>query len=120
LCDACGYAANRQIARFKKAAAASEAPQPAQKVATPDTKTIEDLANLLSVPKAKTAKAVFQVAAIPQGKEVVERFVFAVVRGDMEVNETKLANAVGAQSLRPARVQRLSAWGSAGYALPWG
>ncbi len=121
LCDACGYAANRQIARFKKAAAAPETPQPAQKVATPDSKTIEDLANLLSVPKAKTAKAVFQMAAIPQGKELVERFVFAVVRGDMEVNETKLANAIGAQELRPATEAEIIAVGAVpGYASPVG
>ena len=121
LCDDCGYAANRQIARFKKAAAAPEPPQPAQKVATPDTKTIEDLANLLGVPKAKTAKAVFQMAAIPQGKEIVERFIFAVVRGDMEVNETKLANAISAQELRPATEAEIIAVGAVpGYASPVG
>jgi prolyl-tRNA synthetase len=121
LCDACGYAANRQIARFKKAAAPPETPQPAQKVPTPDSKTIDDLAKLLNVPKAKTAKAVFLIAAIPQGKEVVERFVFAVVRGDMEVNETKLANAVGAQSLRPATEAEIVGVGAVpGYASPVG
>jgi prolyl-tRNA synthetase len=121
LCDKCGYAANRQIARFKKPAAPPEAPQPAQKVATPDTKTIEDLAIFLNVPKAKTAKAVFQIASIPQGKEVVNRFVFAVVRGDMEVNETKLANAVGAQELRPATEAEIIGVGAVpGYASPVG
>lgn len=121
LCNSCGYAANRQIARFKKAPSASEAPQPVEKVATPNTTTIEGLANLLQVTKAKTAKAVFLVASIPEGREVVERFVFAVVRGDMEVNETKLANALGAQSLRPATEDEITAVGAvAGYASPVG
>jgi hypothetical protein len=39
-----------------------------------------------------TGKALFQVATV----EGSERFVLAIVRGDMELNETKLANAVGA------------------------
>jgi prolyl-tRNA synthetase len=121
LCDACGYAANRQIARFRKPAAEPEAPLPAEKVATPDSKTIEDLANFLGVPKAKTAKAVFLMADIPQGKEIIQRFIFAVVRGDMEVNETKLANAAGAQSLRPATEAEIRAVGAEpGYASPVG
>jgi len=121
LCDSCGYAANRQIARFKKPAATNEEPLPVEKVATPDATTIEELANFLGVPKAKTAKAVFLMATIPQGKEVIDRFVFAVVRGDMEVNETKLANAVGAQSLRPATTEEIVAVGAVpGYASPVG
>ena len=104
LCDACGYTANRQIARFRKPAAAAEAPLPAEKVATPGCKTIDDLANFLGIPKAKTAKAVFLMATIPEGREKVQRFVFAMVRGDMEVNETKLANAVKAPTCaRPPR-----------------
>jgi len=104
LCDQCGYAANRQIARFVKPPALQEAVRPVDKVATPDTKTIDALATLLDIPKSKTAKAVFLVATLPdaeRGKDV-ERFVFAVIRGDMEVNETKLANAVKASLLRPA------------------
>ena len=32
----------------------------------------------------------------------IERFIFAVVRGDMDVNETKLLNAVDAKALRTA------------------
>jgi len=61
------------------------------------------------------------IATIPQGKEMVERFVFAVVRGDMEVNETKLANAIGAQSLRPATEAEIRAVGAVpGYASPVG
>jgi prolyl-tRNA synthetase len=49
------------------------------------------------------------------------RLIFAVVRGDHEVNETKLANAVGAPELRPANAEDLAAAGIvAGYASPIG
>ena len=64
---------------------------------TPNCKSIEDLANFLNVPKSKTAKAVFFMAQIPEGEELIEKFIFAVIRGDMELNETKLANAVHAR-----------------------
>jgi prolyl-tRNA synthetase len=50
-----------------------------------------------------------------------ERFVFALVRGDMELNETKLANAVGAGGLRAARTEEIRAVGAEpGYASPLG
>jgi prolyl-tRNA synthetase len=121
LCDNCGYAANRQIARFAKPPAAPEAPLPLEKVATPATTTIESLAELLGVPKARTAKAVFLVATVTEGDRDVDRFVFAVVRGDMDVNETKLANAVKAKELRPARTEEIEAVGAVpGYASPIG
>lgn len=117
LCDQCGYAANRQVATFAKPVAPVQAPQDMQKVATPDTKTIESLANLLGVPTAQTAKAVFFMATIHDK----EQFVFAVVRGDMAVNETKLSNAVKASALRPATEAEIRATGAEpGYASPVG
>ncbi|MCS7040845.1 MAG: proline--tRNA ligase, partial [Caldilineales bacterium] len=103
LCDACGYTANRQVARFRKPPATAEAALPLEKVATPGVNTIQGLAQFLNVPTAKTAKAVFLMATVTEGDADVEKFIFAVVRGDMEVNETKLANAVRAKELRPAR-----------------
>lgn len=121
LCEACGYSANRQVAKFQKPSLEPEQAKPLQKVATPHARTIEALADFLGVPKAKTAKAVFMVGTIPQGMETVERFIFAIVRGDMEVNETKLANAVKARELRPAREEEILAVGAApGYASPVG
>lgn len=121
LCDACGYTANRQVARFRKPPAASKAALPLQKIATPNCKTIDDLATFLNVPKSKTAKAVFLVATITEGDHDIDKFVFAVVRGDMDVNETKLANAVKAKDLRPAREDEIRAVGATpGYASPIG
>jgi prolyl-tRNA synthetase len=138
LCDHCGYSANRQVARFQKAAAAPEEPKPIEKVRTPDCKSIEDLANFLGIPKSKTAKAVFFMAAIPEEKDPKgrgedpnglqrplgsrrEQFIFAIIRGDMELNETKLANVLGARDLRPATEEEILAVGATpGFASPIG
>lgn len=117
ICDHCGYTANRQVARFRKPASEPEEQKHIEKVATPGTDTIEALARLLEVPESRTAKAVFVVATV--GEE--ERFVFAIVRGDMDVNETKLANAVGASALRPALPEEIRAVGAEpGYGSPIG
>jgi prolyl-tRNA synthetase len=121
VCDNCGYAANRQIARFKKNPAAAEELQLLEKVATPDTKTIEDLATYLEIPKSKTAKAIFMVASVIQGVETYDRLVFAIVRGDMDLNETKLTNVLKAKELRPAREDEIISVGAVpGYASPKG
>ena len=129
ICHACGHAANRQVARFRKEIPAEEGPQPLERVATPDCKTIEELANYLNIPKSRTAKAVILMATMPvapdegQGSEQTnqERFLFAIVRGDMEVNETKLANATGAHSFRPATEEEIRTAGAEpGYASPFG
>ena len=121
ICDACGYTANRQVARFKKPLLDPERPEPVEKIATPGADTIESLARLLHVPKGKTAKAIFMVATVGEGSDEVERFVLAAVRGDMEVNETKLANAVKAKALRPAREEEIQATRAVpGYGSPLG
>jgi prolyl-tRNA synthetase len=120
-CDGCGYTANRQIARFHKPAPAEEQPRPLEKVATPGVTTIAGLAEFLGVPASKTTKVVFMVATVTQAQADVDKLVFAVVRGDMDVNETKLANAVKAKSLRPARDEEIRAAGAVpGYASPLG
>ncbi len=121
LCDACGYAANRQIARSRKPQPPAEAPLPLTETATPNTTTIAALADFLQIPASRTAKAFFAMATLDAPGETAERFVFAVVRGDMEVNETKLANVVGARSLRPAVEAEILAVGAQpGYGSPIG
>ena len=121
-CEACGYRANRQVARFEKEPPAPEEPLPIEEIHTPDTATIEDLAGFLDVPKSKTAKALFLVATIADEQgETEERFVFAVLRGDMELSDTKLANAVGALQLRPATPEEIRAVGAEpGFGSPLG
>lgn len=119
LCDNCGYSANRQIAHFQKPKPESEELLPVEKVETPEMKTIEGLAKFLDVPKSRTAKAVFMMGTFTEGQQEHERFVFAIVRGDMDLNETKLANAVKAKELRPATEEEIIAIGAVpGYASP--
>ncbi len=119
LCDSCRYSANRQIARFKKNAMPPEELAAIEKVATPDTKTIAELAAFLDIPSTRTAKAVFMIATIPECETVQEKFVFAITRGDMELNETKLANALKASQLRPALEAEIESIGAVpGYASP--
>jgi prolyl-tRNA synthetase len=119
LCDNCGYAANRQIAGFQKPKPEEEEQLPVEKVETPEMKTIEGLAKFLDVPKSRTAKAVFMMGTFTQGQEDHEKFVFAIVRGDMDLNETKLANAIKAKELRPATEAEIIAVGAVpGYASP--
>lgn len=121
MCDACGYTANRQIARFRKPTLAEEQPQPLEKVATPDMTTIAGLAEFLGIPESRTAKVLFRVATIAEGRRDIDKLVFAVVRGDMDVNETKLANVLKAKSLRPARDEEIRTAGAVpGYASPVG
>jgi len=121
MCDECGYMANRQIARFQKPAPTEEETRPVEKVATPGVTTIQGLADFLGLPESKTAKALFRTATIVQDQEDVDRLVFAVVRGDMDVNETKLANALKAKSLRPATDEEIREVGAIpGYASPIG
>lgn len=121
ICDHCGYSANRQIAQKRKHPHIDEIPRPVEKVATPECKTIVELANYLSIPTHQTAKAVFLVATSVNGVDRFEKFVFAVVRGDMDVNETKLAAQVHAIDLRPATEDEIRAVGAVpGYASPVG
>jgi prolyl-tRNA synthetase len=122
LCDACGYSANRQVATFRKPAAPTAAPLPLEEVATPHVETIAALAEFLGIPESQTAKAIFQVATVEgPGGQPKEQFVFAVVRGDMELNETKLTNAIKARRLRPAATEEIAAIGATpGYGSPIG
>jgi len=120
-CDACGYSANRQVAATQKPQPEPEEPLSLEQVATPGATSIEELAAFLNVPAAKTAKAVFFMGAFPAENGGREGLIFAVVRGDMEVNETKIANLVKAAELRPATDEEIRASGAVpGYASPVG
>ena len=115
LCEACGYAANRQVAVMPKPDPATEDALPLEEVATPGTTTIATLAAFLGIGEERTAKAAFFVTG--DG-----RLVTAIVRGDHEVNETKLGNAAKAVGgIRPAQVEEIKAAGmEPGYGSPIG
>lgn len=112
-CPACGYTARSEVAVFSKTALLREELLPAEKVATPECNTIEDLAIFLGIPKEKTGKALLFTRP-SDGK-----FIFAVVRGDMQLSEAKLKGQVG--EVKPATAEEITASGAvAGYASPVG
>jgi len=93
-CDKCKYAANVDKAESVKSKVAPEESLLLEEVATPGVMTIEQVSNFLKVPQDHTLKAVFYVA---DGK-----LIFAMIRGDLEVNETKLKNILHCFELRMA------------------
>ena len=106
------YRANKEIAtaawKFEKSA-----PLPLEKVATPDSKTIEEVANFLKVKAENTGKAVFYQDAISG------ELIFVLIRGDFEVNESKLANIAKVSELKFADDASILAVGAVpGYASP--
>jgi prolyl-tRNA synthetase len=113
LCPSCGYAANAEKAEFRKPSIHTAVPQELAEVHTPGTKTIESVANLLGVPTSHTLKAVFYVA---DGKPV-----FVAIRGDLDVNEVKLKNALHAVELTMADDATIARMGAVpGFASPVG
>jgi prolyl-tRNA synthetase len=64
------------------------------------------------MPTNQTAKAVFVVATVSEGEPERDQFVLVIVRGDREVNEMKLANALKAKGLRPATEDEIRAVGA--------
>ena len=114
-CDACSYAASDEKAALRPINAPDEAELPLAKVATPHTSTIALLAEYLKIPVEKTIKAV----AYQTEDDVL---ILAFLRGDHEVNEIKLANAVpGARELRMADEGAIRATGGCpGFMSPIG
>lgn len=90
------YAANIEMASSKfKERTNTEVQLQKELIDTPDTTTIEELANFLEVKPTQILKSVLFVA---DG----EKPILAIVRGDHEVNETKVRMAVDAETLEPA------------------
>jgi len=112
-CSNCDYAANAEKAQFVKTTINAESLLPLEEIATPATKTIEEVAGFVGVPSSQTLKAVFYFS---DGE-----LVFVVIRGDLEVNETKLRNALKSSELRLATEAEVNGAGLvAGFASPIG
>jgi prolyl-tRNA synthetase len=117
-CSNCGYAANvekAQFAKTDKTTVQGKAAKllPLEEIATPEAETIEEVAKSVGVPTSQTLKAVFYSA---DGE-----FIFVIIRGDLEVNETKLRNALKCSELRLAMESEVNEAGLvAGFASPVG
>ena len=112
-CPSCGYTSRREIAQFKKIPFSKEEPLPIEKVLTPYCHTIELLAKFLGIPAEKTAKALMFMRIADN------KFVFVVVRGDMQLSGAKLKKLIG--DFRLATSDEIAKAGAAaGYASPIG
>ena len=110
-CPNCRYAANVEKAQGVKPGGGQEPLLPMEEVATPGMKTIEEVAGFLHIPRNRTLKAVFYAAD--------GNLVFVVIRGDLEVNEIKLKNALGGSDLQLASEEQVQRAGLiAGSASP--
>lgn len=120
-CSRCGYAANRERAErrppegFKAAVQGrNRGTAPLQKVLTPGQKTVEEVSSFLGVSPDRLVKTLIYRA---DGGA----FIAALVRGDRELNEAKLARAVGkrVQMADAATIEGLTG-ASVGYSGPVG
>ncbi|KLD99673.1 proline--tRNA ligase [Aliarcobacter butzleri] len=95
VCDSCDYGANIEAAIRKPKTYNFERKSDSKKIHTPDTKTIEEVANFLNISKEQTIKAVIKKAIYEEKTQIVIFF----VRGSDELEETKACNAVNALEL---------------------
>ena len=94
-CDSCDYAANLERAEIRHPDRPVSSPDgPAESVATPDQKTIEEVAGFLNLPSASMVKTLIYVAD--------DNVVAASLPGDRELCEQKLQRALGCSTLEPA------------------
>lgn len=87
-CPECGYGANIERAESIPVAGPKEEPEEIRAfhiVDTPEKKTIEEVTAFLEVPARRLVKTLMYKAG--------ERTVAALIRGDRQINEIKLANA---------------------------
>ena len=92
-CEKCSMAATTERAECIDAPAQDDVEMlPMEEVHTPGTKTIEEVANFLGVEQSQTIKALLFVTYNEEGKE--NGYVAAFIRGDRELNMTKLVNAL--------------------------
>ena len=90
-CDACGYAANEEKATCKEGEADTAAELPIEKIHTPDVKTIEELIAFMNTTPDKFVKTILY--------NIDGKIVAVMVRGDRDINETKLGNIYDAMEM---------------------
>lgn len=91
LCDSCDYRANMEAAENISDLARDAESAALEKVYTPNVHTIEDVCNFFGDETKNSCKAVVYQ------QNVDDKYVVLFIRGDLEVNETKLVNFLGEQ-----------------------
>ncbi len=96
LCDECGYRANMEAAECVTINE-NEDSEELKEVYTPEMKTIDDVCRFLKLPVERSCKAVVYQ------KNMTDEYVIVFIRGDLDVNETKLRNHVG-EDIHPGTI----------------
>ena len=111
ICPDCGYCANMEAAENILPKKSCKTSEPLALVHTPDIHTIEEVCEFLHSPKEQSCKAVVYQ------KNADDSYVVLFIRGDLEVNETKLTNYLK-EEIHPAVITRESGL-HAGYIGPY-
>ena len=113
MCGSCGYAANEEKAAFDKSIEINSVNDVVEEIYTPGVKTIEALEKFLKITASQTLKSVMY--------DSDGELILACLRGDLEINETKLKNVLKSNELSVATDDSLSAHSIvAGYVSPVG
>ena len=97
ICSECDYRANMEAAENIVENSSEQTLSELACIETPNCKTIEEVCNFLN------AEVVSSCKAVVYQKNADDTYVVAFVRGDYEVNETKLRNLVG-EEIHPAEI----------------
>jgi prolyl-tRNA synthetase len=101
ICEQCGYAANVEKATSRLPEMDTGGPSALEEFPTPGVRTIEDLTTFPG-----GASADRQIKTLVYVLD--DRLALVLLRGDHELNETKLMDASGAINVRPARPEEIS------------
>ncbi len=97
VCPECGFRANVEMAESIVENPQDDVQEELKLVYTPDIHTIEDVCGFLGMPEEKSCKAVVYQ------KNSDDKFVVLFIRGDLDVNETKVTNFLKSE-IRPAEI----------------
>lgn len=111
ICTECDYRANMEAAESIIINKCDQEAEELKLVHTPNIKTIEDICNFLNTPLEMSCKAVVYQ------KNLTDEYVIVFIRGDLDVNETKLTNYLG-EKVHPAVITDDSGL-AAGYIGPY-
>jgi prolyl-tRNA synthetase len=109
VCEESGYAANLEKAASKLAEIIDDEGLSApEEFATPNIKTIDALAQAFDFASAhRQIKTLVYVASFEGAEGIAQKFVLTLLRGDHQLQETKLADNLGAIEVRPAHDEEI-------------
>lgn len=99
LCDKCNFSSNIEIAEVKGKSFEKEEKKAKELIHTPNVHTIEDIVKFLNINPDKTVKTLVY--------NIDGEIIFALVRGNRELNETKLRKLLNAKNIEMATEEEL-------------